>query len=85
MTYVALFVAATKLAGILATVTVAANAFSFSRYRKKNLKPFLSPIDESSDTLALFNVNPSDGNPTLLNSVTNKYEIKEFTFTFIAS
>ncbi|KAM7488021.1 hypothetical protein LguiB_025505 [Lonicera macranthoides] len=60
MTFVALFVSATKFAGILATVTVAANAFSFSRYRKKNLKPFLSPIDESSDTLALFNVNPSD-------------------------
>jgi beta-glucosidase/6-phospho-beta-glucosidase/beta-galactosidase len=54
-----LFVAATKLAGILVTVTVAANAMSFSFYRRKNLLPFRSPIDESSDILASFNVSPS--------------------------
>ncbi|KAL5996535.1 glycosyl hydrolase 1 [Asimina triloba] len=60
MTLVALFVSATKLAGILVTVTVAANAFSFSRYRKKFLRPFRSPIDESSDTLAVFNIEPAD-------------------------
>ncbi|KAI4335025.1 hypothetical protein L6164_013711 [Bauhinia variegata] len=56
MTFVALFVATTKLAGVLVTLTVAANAFSFSRYRKKNLRRFQSPIDESSETLAVFNV-----------------------------
>ncbi|KAF9618681.1 hypothetical protein IFM89_002376 [Coptis chinensis] len=59
----ALFVTATKLAGKLVTVTVAANAFSFAGYRNKNLKPFRSPIDETSDTLADFfneNLNPSN-------------------------
>ncbi|XP_058076267.1 beta-glucosidase-like SFR2, chloroplastic isoform X2 [Magnolia sinica] len=60
MAFIAFFVSATKLAGVLFTVTVAANAFSFSRYRKKNLRPFESPIDESSDTLAVFNINPTD-------------------------
>ncbi|CAK9187610.1 unnamed protein product [Ilex paraguariensis] len=59
MALIALFVSATKLAGLVVTVTVAANAFSFSRFRKKNLKSFHSPIDESSDALAVFNVNPS--------------------------
>ncbi|KAF9624896.1 hypothetical protein IFM89_015518, partial [Coptis chinensis] len=59
----ALFVTTTKLAGILVTVTVAANAFSFTGYRKTNLKPFRSPIDETSDTLADFfneNLNPTN-------------------------
>ncbi|XP_077217745.1 glycosyl hydrolase superfamily protein isoform X2 [Tasmannia lanceolata] len=60
MAFVALFVTATKLAGVIVTITVAANAFSFSRYRKKNLRPFRSPIDESSDTLALFNIDPTN-------------------------
>jgi hypothetical protein len=53
----ALFISAAKLAGVLATVTVAANVFSFSLYRKKNLKPFKSPIDESAEILASFNLN----------------------------
>ncbi|XP_076931265.1 beta-glucosidase-like SFR2, chloroplastic [Bidens hawaiensis] len=52
-----LIVTATKLAGVLASITVAANAVSFCRYRKRNLAPFDSPVDETSDTLALFNVN----------------------------
>ncbi|KAL5541474.1 hypothetical protein UlMin_009184 [Ulmus minor] len=60
MALIPLFVAATKLAGIFVTVTIAANAFSFSRYRKKNLRPFQSPIDESSDTLADFNLNEGE-------------------------
>ncbi|CAL5393522.1 unnamed protein product [Camellia sinensis] len=59
MAIVGLLVAATKLAGILVTVTFAANAVSFSRYRRKHLRPFRSPIDESSDTLAVFNLDPS--------------------------
>ncbi|KAK4782795.1 hypothetical protein SAY86_007169 [Trapa natans] len=61
MALVALFIAATKLAGVLVTLSVAANAFSFSRYRKRNLRPFKSPIDESADTLAVFNVSGDDG------------------------
>lgn len=60
MAPISLLVTATKLAGVLVTVTVAANAVSFSRYRKRNLAPFESPIDETSDTLAIFNVNCSD-------------------------
>lgn len=56
MALAGLFVAATKLAGVLVTVTVAANAFSFSRYRRRYLRPFRSPIDESADVLAAFNV-----------------------------
>ncbi|OMO54135.1 Glycoside hydrolase, family 1 [Corchorus capsularis] len=58
----ALFLSATKLAGIIMTLSIAANAFSFSRYRKKNLRRFKSPIDESSDTLADFNVHGEGGN-----------------------
>ncbi|MBA0650341.1 hypothetical protein Goklo_017770 [Gossypium klotzschianum] len=57
MAFAALFISATKLAGIIMTVSIAANAFSFSRYRKKHLRRFDSPIVESSDTLADFNVN----------------------------
>ncbi|GAA0152853.1 glycosidase [Lithospermum erythrorhizon] len=60
MTLFPLLVTATKLAGVLVSVTVAANVFSFSRYRNKNLKPFNTPIHESEDVLAAFNVNPSD-------------------------
>ncbi|KAK0608458.1 hypothetical protein LWI29_030985 [Acer saccharum] len=56
MTLITVFILATKLAGALVTVTVAANAFSFSRYRKKNLRRFRSPINESDDILASFNV-----------------------------
>nr|GMD73980.1 beta-glucosidase-like SFR2, chloroplastic [Ipomoea batatas] len=61
MVLVGLFISATKLAGVLVTLSVAANAFSYNRYRKKNLKPFCSPIDESSDALAVFDVNPAEG------------------------
>lgn len=59
MVFVALFVSATKLAGVLVTITVAANAFSYSIFRRKNLRSFPSPIDESSATLAVFDINPS--------------------------
>ncbi|ESW26413.1 hypothetical protein PHAVU_003G118100 [Phaseolus vulgaris] len=55
MTLIALFLTATKLAGALFTLTVAANAISYSRFRKNNLRRFRSPIDESSETLADFN------------------------------
>ncbi|KAJ6790918.1 beta-glucosidase-like SFR2, chloroplastic [Iris pallida] len=58
MAVVGLFLTAFKLAGALVTVTLAANAFSFSRYRRRNLGPFRSPIDESADVLADFNTLP---------------------------
>ncbi|XP_055818421.1 beta-glucosidase-like SFR2, chloroplastic [Solanum dulcamara] len=61
MSVIALFTVATKLAGVFVTITVAANAFSFSVYRKKNLKRFRSPINDSADVLAHFNVNPYEG------------------------
>ena len=35
----------------------AANAFTFSRFRGKNLRPFLSPIDESPESPAVHNNN----------------------------
>ncbi|KNA15448.1 hypothetical protein SOVF_098180 [Spinacia oleracea] len=63
MAIVELLVTATKFAGVLVSLTFAANAFSFSRFRKKSLLPFNSPIDESADNLAVFNVNPEDGEP----------------------
>lgn len=69
MSVIALFTVATKLAGVLVTITVAANAFSFSVYRKKNLKRFRSPINDSADVLAHFNVNPS-GNTTAFSFLT---------------
>ncbi|KAM0962496.1 hypothetical protein ACFX13_022040 [Malus domestica] len=60
MAVVPLFVTATKLAGLLVTLTVAANAYSYSRFWNKNLRPFQSPIDDSDDedddTLADFNL-----------------------------
>ncbi|EEF43139.1 hydrolase, hydrolyzing O-glycosyl compounds, putative [Ricinus communis] len=62
MAFFAIFVSAAKLAGVLATVTVAANVFSFERYRRKNLRRFNSPIDESSEILASFNVNAEEEN-----------------------
>ncbi|KAL2921054.1 Beta-glucosidase-like SFR2 chloroplastic [Bienertia sinuspersici] len=61
MAIVEFIVTATKLAGVLVSLTLAANSFSYSGFRKKNLRSFDSPIDESSDNLAVFNVNPSDG------------------------
>ncbi|RWW59393.1 hypothetical protein BHE74_00033669 [Ensete ventricosum] len=59
MASVALFLTATKVAGALVVAAVAANALSYFRFRRKYLRPFRSPIDESSDVLADFNVLPS--------------------------
>ncbi|KAI4303094.1 hypothetical protein MLD38_038765 [Melastoma candidum] len=58
---VTVFVTVTRLAGVLVTVTVAANAFSYSRFRRKNLRPFKSPIDESAELLAVFKVRAGAG------------------------
>ncbi|CAO2821682.1 unnamed protein product [Amaranthus hypochondriacus] len=60
MAIVELLVSATKVAAVLVSLTIAANTISFSRFRKKNLHTIDSPIDESADNLAVFNVNPSD-------------------------
>lgn len=60
MAPIPLFVTATKIAGVLVTITFAANAVSYSRYRKRNLAPFESPIDETNETLAVFNVHHDD-------------------------
>ncbi|KAL6532517.1 Beta-glucosidase-like sfr2, chloroplastic [Orobanche gracilis] len=57
MKLAALILTATKLAGALISVTVAADVFFFSRFRRKKLAPFKSPIDESADILAEFNIN----------------------------
>ncbi|KMZ67829.1 hypothetical protein ZOSMA_258G00270 [Zostera marina] len=55
MTVAKVFALATKLAGLLFTVSVTANSFAYSRFRKRNLNPFVSPIDESAEILADFN------------------------------
>ncbi|CAN6467273.1 unnamed protein product [Victoria cruziana] len=56
MAVLGLIFTATKLAGVLVTITLAANALSFSRYRRKNLRSIRPLIDESSETLAVFDV-----------------------------
>lgn len=62
MAFLPLLLTATKLAGVLVTVTIAANVFSYDRFRRKNLRRFESPIDESADTLADFNINEEGEN-----------------------
>ncbi|XP_009124818.1 galactolipid galactosyltransferase SFR2, chloroplastic [Brassica rapa] len=52
MNIVALLV---KVAGLFATITVGANAFSYTRFRRRNLGKIRSPIDESKEVLADFN------------------------------
>ncbi|KAL9237494.1 hypothetical protein vseg_012033 [Gypsophila vaccaria] len=63
MAVTALILTATKIAGVLASISLAANAFSFSRFRRKNLASFRSPLDESSEVLADFGVDSADGEP----------------------
>ncbi|KAJ1696013.1 hypothetical protein LUZ63_012711 [Rhynchospora breviuscula] len=46
MAAVALFVAATKLAGAAVALAVAANAVSFARFRRRHLLPFVSPLHD---------------------------------------
>ncbi|CAN6922059.1 unnamed protein product [Brassica oleracea] len=52
MNIVALLV---KVAGLFATITVGANALSYTRFRRRNLGKIRSPIDESKEVLADFN------------------------------
>ncbi|KAL3648596.1 glycosyl hydrolase 1 [Castilleja foliolosa] len=59
MTLSAFLVTSTKLAGALISVTVAANAFCFSHFKRKNLAPIKPPFDESAEILADFNINPT--------------------------
>lgn len=63
MAVLGLIFTATKLAGVLVTITLAANALSFSRYRRKNLRSIRPLIDESSETLAVFDVD-AEGDST---------------------
>ncbi|KAG2241605.1 hypothetical protein Bca52824_096412 [Brassica carinata] len=42
------------VAGLLGTITVGANAISYSRFRRRNLRKFRSPINESKEVLADF-------------------------------
>ncbi|GJU42917.1 beta-glucosidase-like SFR2, chloroplastic isoform X2 [Tanacetum coccineum] len=78
MAPIPLFVTATKLAGVLVTISFAANAVSFSRYRKRNLAPFESPIDETNDTLAVFNVNPDSDDDDGFEVTGGNYNLSHF-------
>eukprot|EP01018_Ginkgo_biloba_P026010 Gb_03715 [translate_table: standard] len=60
MSIASLLLNASKLVGVLATLTIAANTFAFHRFRKKNLQPFENPIDESKDVLAAFNIHDAE-------------------------
>jgi hypothetical protein len=50
MAAVALFLAATKLAGAAVALAVAANAFSYARFRRRHLLPFVSPLHHLQDS-----------------------------------
>lgn len=54
MVPVVLLLNVSKLIGVAGLLGVAANAFSYRRYRQQNLAPFESPIDEDQDVLAEF-------------------------------
>eukprot|EP00249_Psilotum_nudum_P018186 c26679_g2_i1 orf=130-900(+) len=49
-----LLLSISKLVGVVGILTVAANAFAFRYFQRKNLAPFENPIDESQDILAVF-------------------------------
>jgi hypothetical protein len=45
---------ASKVAGVVGAITVAANALAFRHFQHKNLAPFPDPVDETQDVLASF-------------------------------
>lgn len=45
---------ATKVAGVVGAITVAANALAFRHFQHKNLAPFPDPVDETQEVLASF-------------------------------
>lgn len=51
---------ASKLVGVLATLSVTANTIAFVRFRKKFLAPLDIPLDESEEVLATFNTDKND-------------------------
>lgn len=54
---------ASKLAGVLATLSVTANTIAYIRFRKNFLEPLDNPLDESEEVLAAFDTdkNEDDG------------------------
>lgn len=54
MVPVGLLISISKLIGVAGVLGVAANVFSYRRFRKENLLPFDSTIDEDQDVLAEF-------------------------------
>ncbi|MCO5549360.1 hypothetical protein L7F22_002830 [Adiantum nelumboides] len=54
MAPVLLLLNVSKLIGAVGLLGVAANAFSYRRYRQQNLAPFESPLDEDQEILAQF-------------------------------
>lgn len=51
---------ASKLVGVLATLSVTANTIAFIRFRKKFLEPLDNPLDESEEVLATFNIDKNE-------------------------
>lgn len=61
--FVPILLNASKLVGVLATISVTANTIAFIRFRKKFLEPLDNPLDESEEVLATFDTdkNEDDG------------------------
>jgi hypothetical protein len=61
MAPIVLLLNASKVAGVVGAITVAANALAFRHFHHKNLAPFDDPVDESNEVLAAFPID-KDGN-----------------------
>lgn len=59
MAPIVLLINATKVAGVVGALTVAANTLAFRHFYKKNLIPFDDPVDESQEVLASFPIDKS--------------------------
>jgi hypothetical protein len=53
---------ASKLAGVLATLSVTANTIAYIRFRKNFLEPLDNPLDESEEVLAAFDTDKNGKN-----------------------
>lgn len=67
MAPIVLLLNASKVAGVVGAITVAANALAFRHFNNKNLAPFDDPVDESNEVLAAFPID-KDGNKTFRSS-----------------
>lgn len=67
MAPIVLLLNASKVAGVVGAITVAANALAFRHFHHKNLAPFDDPVDESNEVLAAFPID-KDGNKTFRSS-----------------